>query len=257
MDSEMGIRFYCPNGHRLHVKSFLAGKRGICPHCSARFRIPPESEIPRGSPKINPNLKAAASDESEEAEPEEAAAGEAAVGDSVERLLSAAAAATTARDAPPETPPAWQPSPGVDPIMEAPEAVWYVRPPSGGQYGPAKGEVMRRWVAEGRVSADSLVWREGWSDWVAAGPVFPKLNANYNANYTASDAPASAAYPAKRELVSVQLQAVATESRNGAHPAAASARAVTQQKSLAPVIILVLTAIALVVILVFVLTTKQ
>ena len=42
----MGIRFYCPNGHRLHVKEFQAGKRGICPHCDARFRIPPASEIP-------------------------------------------------------------------------------------------------------------------------------------------------------------------------------------------------------------------
>ena len=41
--SEMGIRFLCPNGHRLNVKSFLAGKRGICPHCNAKFEIPFES----------------------------------------------------------------------------------------------------------------------------------------------------------------------------------------------------------------------
>lgn len=31
----------CPNGHRLHVKAFLAGKRGICPECGATFVIPP------------------------------------------------------------------------------------------------------------------------------------------------------------------------------------------------------------------------
>jgi hypothetical protein len=37
---EMGIRFQCPNGHRLHVKTFLAGKRGICPQCGAKFTIP-------------------------------------------------------------------------------------------------------------------------------------------------------------------------------------------------------------------------
>jgi hypothetical protein len=36
----MGIRFTCPSGHKLHVKSFLAGKRGICPHCGATFQIP-------------------------------------------------------------------------------------------------------------------------------------------------------------------------------------------------------------------------
>ncbi len=62
-----------------------------------------------------------------------------------------------------------------DPIGEAPEAVWYVRPPSGGQYGPADGEIMRRWLDEGRVGADSLVWREGWPDWKTATSVFASL----------------------------------------------------------------------------------
>jgi hypothetical protein len=36
----MGIRVFCPNGHKLNVKSFLAGKRGVCPHCGAKFDIP-------------------------------------------------------------------------------------------------------------------------------------------------------------------------------------------------------------------------
>jgi hypothetical protein len=65
-----------------------------------------------------------------------------------------------------------------DPIAEAPEMIWYVRPPSGGQFGPASGELMRSWLSEGRVSADSLVWREGWRDWQDAGTVFPKLRSN-------------------------------------------------------------------------------
>lgn len=39
----MGIRFYCPNGHKLNVKAFLAGKRGICPDCDAKFLVPMES----------------------------------------------------------------------------------------------------------------------------------------------------------------------------------------------------------------------
>ena len=34
---------------------------------------------------------------------------------------------------------------------------------------------MRRWLAEGRVSHDSLVWREDWSDWRAATEVFGGL----------------------------------------------------------------------------------
>ena len=53
--------------------------------------------------------------------------------------------------------------------------IWYVRPPSGGQFGPAAGDIMRSWLAEGRVSADSLLWREGWRDWQEAGSVFPQL----------------------------------------------------------------------------------
>ncbi len=36
----MGIRFACPNGHKLNVKEHLAGKRGICPSCGAKFLIP-------------------------------------------------------------------------------------------------------------------------------------------------------------------------------------------------------------------------
>lgn len=62
-----------------------------------------------------------------------------------------------------------------DPLTEAPTAVWYVRPAAGGQYGPATAEIMRCWLSEGRVGADSLVWREGWRDWQEAGQVFPQL----------------------------------------------------------------------------------
>jgi len=36
----MGIRFTCPNGHKLNVKDHLAGKRGVCPNCGAKFLIP-------------------------------------------------------------------------------------------------------------------------------------------------------------------------------------------------------------------------
>lgn len=42
----MGIRFYCPNGHKLNVKSFQAGRRGICPHCGAKVQIPLQSTRP-------------------------------------------------------------------------------------------------------------------------------------------------------------------------------------------------------------------
>jgi hypothetical protein len=62
-----------------------------------------------------------------------------------------------------------------DPIAEAPGALWYVRPRTGGQFGPATGEWMRRWIDEGRVAGDSMVWREGWTDWRSAAGVFDQL----------------------------------------------------------------------------------
>ena len=40
----MGIRFTCPNGHKLHVKTFLAGKRGVCPQCGVKILIPSAEE---------------------------------------------------------------------------------------------------------------------------------------------------------------------------------------------------------------------
>jgi len=39
----MGIVAYCPHGHRMKVKDELAGRKGICPECGTRFRIPHES----------------------------------------------------------------------------------------------------------------------------------------------------------------------------------------------------------------------
>jgi|GEM_PF-5203398 len=47
----MGIRFFCPScDDRMNVKSFLAGKRGICPKCEAKFDIPMASD-PRAEQK--------------------------------------------------------------------------------------------------------------------------------------------------------------------------------------------------------------
>jgi hypothetical protein len=57
----MGIRFTCPSGHKLHVKTFLAGKRGVCPQCGAKILIPPAEEpqqagvaTPAGLGRIDP-----------------------------------------------------------------------------------------------------------------------------------------------------------------------------------------------------------
>jgi hypothetical protein len=40
-----------------------------------------------------------------------------------------------------------------------------VRLPDGKEYGPADIEALRAWKAEGRIGPDTLVWREGATDW--------------------------------------------------------------------------------------------
>ena len=193
----MGIKFHCPQGHKLNVKSFLAGKKGVCPKCGTRVRIPTASE---------PGLDdGAGDDDSDGGKPEAGPAGNGSAkagGSQAVATVALPSALPTPATQPvmpvaaptlpipatrlPEMPAAPQ---GVgDPIAEAPGAIWYVRPPSGGQFGPARGDVMRKWIAEGRVSSDSLVWREGWSDWQTAGKLFPNLQS--------AAAPAAIAPPA-------------------------------------------------------------
>jgi hypothetical protein len=249
----MGIRFFCPNGHRLHVKSFLAGKRGVCPDCGTGVMIPMESDAralaskTKGTAEVSGNgqhvdapqggvgtavidppeadispatfpLPAAPSPLPSAAAPAFSAPTPAPVvhaapvqsgpvsvapaahvpgnttviASLVEPAVSPApvpgptpmaaapivatpvvAAAPVASGAPVATPVAAV----IDPISQNPNAIWYVRPTSGGQYGPARGDVFRQWIGEGRVTPESLVWREDWPDWRTASKVFPNLAA--------------------------------------------------------------------------------
>jgi hypothetical protein len=174
----MGIKFRCPNGHKLNVKSFLAGKRGVCPKCGTSVRIPQQSpETSREEPGDEPEEQDDLLDEARFPAPGRAAA--TANGNAAVAAKSAAPMATPVTARPVVTAaPAAIPvvaAPVADPIAEAPAAIWYVRPPGGDQYGPARGDIMRRWIGEGRVSKDSLVWREGWTDWRPAAEVFGSL----------------------------------------------------------------------------------
>jgi len=193
----MGIRFYCPNGHKLNVKEFQAGRKGICPFCGAKILIPTESNRPStkhdkqghhhevATAPVQPAVAApsAAVDISTPmppAAPNAGAAQPAMPAVSVEPTHAPATApsASTFASAPTTfTAMPGDPAPAAaDPLAAAGNVVWYVRPVSGGQFGPASGDVMRGWLAEGRISADSLVWREGWRDWQEAGSVFPQLS---------------------------------------------------------------------------------
>lgn len=176
----MGIKFHCPNGHKLNVKAFLAGKKGVCPKCGTKVRIPElsepglvDSELEETEAGQSSLSKSNGSGGTSAAVAAAHAPAAPAVSVAPAAPLAAESAATAAHD---------------DPIAEAPTAIWYVRPPTGGQYGPARGDIMRKWLSEGRVSSDSLVWREGWTDWQNAGKLFPALE-------SAGGIPAAAAAP--------------------------------------------------------------
>jgi len=230
----MGIRFYCPEcDRRMNVKSFLAGKRGICPHCDARWDVPLESEIPEGAPKIRSKTA-----------PRENAAQALGASTASAAGLTAAKPRSTANNNP--TPSLGAIAPATpDPIDAAPDAVWYVRPASGGEFGPARGDVMRRWIEEGRVGADSMVWREGWAEWQLAGPVFPALA-------PAAEQPTTT--PAETGLAPKTLSNVASIQKKTAESNGRPARkrSIGSGKSIALVVILGLLIVALFVVLIVV-----
>lgn len=72
-----------------------------------------------------------------------------------------------------------------------PLAQWYVRPPSGGQYGPADSKLLAQWISENRVTADSLIWFDGLTQWTAAGAVLPELFSEYGFATSPSSTPVS------------------------------------------------------------------
>ncbi len=170
----MGIRFACFECKKpLNIKTELAGKRGVCPQCGTRFRIP-EHDTDYAIPIVEPD--------SNQAQASSPAAG---------------SHALNLQD--PETPPDVSTpalrsvnvatrsgaSIGSEPLMTGmpsllndPHATWYVRPPSGGQYGPATGDILRQWISEGRLTPTTLVWRDGWAQWRAANEALVEFGAS-------------------------------------------------------------------------------
>lgn len=171
----MGIRFYCPNGHKVNVKEHQAGQRGLCPTCGVKIQIPWQSTRPSSKEEDAQPQGGATQAPPSPPEPAAPVAVAPALPQTFQTPAATPVAASAAMSQPPP-PPAPVPAGGpVDALTEAGDLVWYVRPPAGGQFGPAAADIMRTWLAEGRVSADALVWREGWRDWREAGGVFPQL----------------------------------------------------------------------------------
>jgi hypothetical protein len=172
----MGIVAYCPGGHRVKVKDHLAGRKGICPTCGARFRIPLASASAPGAGSGLPvaavvsfdaGLAATLPPALELATPQRPAAREqAAVGHVPNRDDDEIEIESAVDDEPPTT--AWPAA-----IVEAAGASWCVAVPGGEASPPMTGHVMREWLASGRATGAELVWRSDWSDWRPIRLVFP------------------------------------------------------------------------------------
>lgn len=180
----MGIKFACHEcGKPLNIKTQLAGKRGKCPACGLRFRIP-QSDQPFSIPLDDQSLQAG--DIDEDSNDGSAATGTAS-SEATEIDFSIAKGGKSkagsveigTKEAYREqnVPAGTRQSPAVeedfDPLA-ASDAQWYVRPPNGGRYGPASGETVRQWIQEGRVTKTTLIWRDGWTQWRDCEEIIPE-----------------------------------------------------------------------------------
>jgi hypothetical protein len=177
----VGIRFQCHHcDFELHVKDFQAGRRGRCPECQGRFRVPQQSANYSLAldGETNPHALATAV----VAKTASHASSPVAAVESLRQLDGVENAETPVVSQTSDTPsnlasPAPQGtmlSPMVPrAIADAAAGIWYVRPTSGGQFGPAESPTFVQWLQEGRISRDALVWRDGWPEWLSGAQAFP------------------------------------------------------------------------------------
>lgn len=179
----MGIVAFCPNGHRVKVKDELAGRKGICPTCAARFRIPletPQSAPQHGlddatglplarivslDPLVAVGLPTAVADESSgpgDDVPDFAPVGAESGGDDHESGSSGVSEPLFAETAA-----------SYEALDERPDLEWCVAVAGGSPSEPLGAAAMRAWLDSGAASADHLVWRSDWPDWRPLADVFP------------------------------------------------------------------------------------
>lgn len=194
----MGIVSFCPNGHRVNVKDHLAGRKGICPTCGERFRIPLVSGMPAdvGAP-VDPQagLPVAV-----------VVSLDPAVAASLPRAIPLAVSAApsprpgpTAAAAPGATEPTaavefphedggragdaefvieTEPdaTPGIPAaIAEAPDAFWAVAIAGGAPSPTMTATELLEWLASNRPTGEELLWRSDWQDWRPIIEVLPEI----------------------------------------------------------------------------------
>ncbi|MFN7627734.1 MAG: DUF4339 domain-containing protein [Pirellula sp.] len=191
----MGIRFNCHLcNHPLHVKDFQANKRGKCPSCQGSFRVPSKSAdysipldprlasssgvlmpVPKSKSKRDADGVSNTSDKATGPALEKASVqtgAEPTIPKGGKGATDSTAASPTAKSTDAAAIPQTSDIPAS--LLPHIDARWFVRPPSGGQYGPATTPMLVDWIAERRITADSFLWREGMESWLSAVEVIPE-----------------------------------------------------------------------------------
>ena len=187
----MGIKFDCPNGHSLHVKSFLAGKRGVCPKCGVKLVIPGGLGDDKGEHQENGKKS-----ELESSSPPDLTNLEALREYSQDSLVSLPAAVAPPPVELPQTVSSTGQSSESGNVDQNAADGWFVRLVSGDQFGPASPDLFSTWVREGRVPQGALVWRPGWPEWRPAAEIPEcQTNGKENSAQQASTPPAAPTSP--------------------------------------------------------------
>ncbi len=180
----MGVRFACHVCAKpLNIKQELAGRRGVCPGCGVRFRIP-LADAQQSTPLVR-EVAIAGHTSASSTPPHQ----------SKQRASKAASTETSAASATSSSVVT-----AIDPLGDASISTWYVRPPSGGQYGPATTDVLRQWIQEGRVAATALLWREGWAQWREAREILSDLASEPSTSDRAPSSDSGAVFPGNRSV---------------------------------------------------------
>ncbi|MFM7108464.1 MAG: hypothetical protein ACKOZU_07690 [Planctomycetaceae bacterium] len=198
----MGIIAFCPNGHRIKVKDELAGRKGICPTCAARFRIPLKTAgaegaavVAGGDAPVGPQTArvvsldplfagslpaAVALDEAEAVFATEAAARAADAAPDFVRVDDEAVAedrdafVPAAEPSTHDLPAADEPATSHALLDERPDLSWCVAARGGAPSAPLDAPAMRAWLDSGAAAVDHVVWRQDWPDWRPLQEVFPE-----------------------------------------------------------------------------------
>ncbi|MDR3109324.1 MAG: DUF4339 domain-containing protein [Planctomycetaceae bacterium] len=183
----MGIRFYCPNGHKLNVKSFLAGKVGYCPECGTKVKIPYEDTRPSGkevrrrmvgNEQQSPTEPIEKTTETPSDEDLELIVDEVTTDLAADKIVvvNNEVAESTTKAAIIDEPFIPITNNTADPNLSDPTLIWHVSSPDGHhQYGPITGKDLLVWLSENRIAPNMMLWQQNWKSWQIASEVFPEL----------------------------------------------------------------------------------